>query len=169
MSMIHTYIQKISWKLKCFLNLDAKMRVDFEFSRQFYLQKQKSSAVARKTNVKWIQLIFTKKYISNIFYKNYGEFIWKRKEISKSNKWSRQSSFGKKLDKEKKNMWNWRIIPKHLSLTFFQELKKQRDQLHKYQKRIELSLEKDRTLAKKLLSEGKKEWVFDLCESFLNN
>ena len=40
---------------------------------------------------------------------------------------------------------------------FFQELKKQRDQLHKYQKRIELSLEKDRTLAKKLLSEGKKE------------
>jgi len=37
------------------------------------------------------------------------------------------------------------------------ELKKQRDQLHKYQKRIELSLEKDRTLAKKLLSEGKKD------------
>ena len=48
-------------------------------------------------------------------------------------------------------------ITNKLNQYFFQELKKQRDQLHKYQKRIELSLEKDRTLAKKLLSEGKKE------------
>ena len=48
-------------------------------------------------------------------------------------------------------------ITNKLNQIFFQELKKQRDQLHKYQKRIELSLEKDRTLAKKLLSEGKKE------------
>ena len=59
--------------------------------------------------------------------------------------------------KKRKKYVKLKNIPKHLSLTFFQELKKQRDQLHKYQKRIELSLEKDRTLAKKLLSEGKKE------------
>ena len=39
----------------------------------------------------------------------------------------------------------------------FQELKKQRDKLKQYQKRIELVLEKDRQLAKKLLSDGKKE------------
>jgi charged multivesicular body protein 6 len=38
-----------------------------------------------------------------------------------------------------------------------QKLKKQRDQLQKYQKRIEAVLEKDRQMAKKLLSEGKKE------------
>jgi len=37
------------------------------------------------------------------------------------------------------------------------ELKKQRDKLKQYQKRIELVLEKDRQLAKKLLSDGKKD------------
>lgn len=37
------------------------------------------------------------------------------------------------------------------------KLKKQRDQLHQYQKKIENVLEKDRQLAKKLLSEGKKD------------
>jgi len=36
-------------------------------------------------------------------------------------------------------------------------LKKQRDQLKQYQKRINSSLEKDRELAKKLLKEGKKD------------
>ena len=40
---------------------------------------------------------------------------------------------------------------------FFQKLKKQRDQLQQYQRRIESVLEKDRQLAKKLLNEGKRE------------
>ena len=40
----------------------------------------------------------------------------------------------------------------------FQKLKKQRDQLQQYQRRIESVLEKDRQLAKKLLNEGKREW-----------
>ena len=38
-----------------------------------------------------------------------------------------------------------------------QKLKKQRDQLRQYQKKIEAVLEKDRQLAKKLLSNGQKE------------
>ncbi|XP_065369328.1 charged multivesicular body protein 6-A [Calliphora vicina] len=37
------------------------------------------------------------------------------------------------------------------------QLKQQRDRLKQYQKRIELSLEKDRQLAKKCLSQGRKE------------
>ena len=36
-------------------------------------------------------------------------------------------------------------------------LKKQRDQIKQYQKRINLDLEKERELAKKLLKEGKKD------------
>ena len=39
----------------------------------------------------------------------------------------------------------------------FQKLKKQRDELKKYQKKINAVLEKDRLMAKKLLQEGKKE------------
>ena len=35
------------------------------------------------------------------------------------------------------------------------QLKQQRDKLKQYQKKIQLSLEKERQLAKKLLSEGK--------------
>ena len=42
-------------------------------------------------------------------------------------------------------------------IAFFQKLKKQRDQLQQYQRRIEGVLEKDRQLAKKLLNEGKRE------------
>lgn len=44
-------------------------------------------------------------------------------------------------------------------LFFFseQQLKQQRDKLKQYQKRIELSLEKDRLLAKKCLATGRKE------------
>ena len=61
------------------------------------------------------------------------------------------------ITKTKLKMTQSQEIANKLNQYFFQELKKQRDQLHKYQKRIELSLEKDRTLAKKLLSEGKKE------------
>ena len=38
-----------------------------------------------------------------------------------------------------------------------QKLKKQRDELKKYQKKISAVLESDRLLAKKLLKEGKKE------------
>lgn len=38
-----------------------------------------------------------------------------------------------------------------------QQLKQQRDKLKQYQKRIELSLEKDRELAKKCLASGRKE------------
>jgi charged multivesicular body protein 6 len=37
------------------------------------------------------------------------------------------------------------------------QLKQQRDKLKQYQKRIELNLEKDRQLAKKLLSEDKRD------------
>ena len=37
------------------------------------------------------------------------------------------------------------------------DLKLQRDKLQQYQKRIELTLETDRQMAKKLLSEGKKD------------
>ena len=40
---------------------------------------------------------------------------------------------------------------------FFQKLKKQRDELKKYQKRIHGVLERERTMAKKLMQEGKKE------------
>ena len=38
-----------------------------------------------------------------------------------------------------------------------QKLKKQRDELKKYQKRVNAVIENDRLLAKKLLEEGKKE------------
>lgn len=37
------------------------------------------------------------------------------------------------------------------------QLKQQRDKLKQYQKKIELNLERDRQLAKKLLGEGKRE------------
>lgn len=37
------------------------------------------------------------------------------------------------------------------------QLKQQRDKLRQYQKRIELNLEKDRQIAKKLLGEGKRD------------
>lgn len=37
------------------------------------------------------------------------------------------------------------------------QLKQQRDKLKQYQKKIELNLEKDRRLAKKLLGEGKRD------------
>lgn len=37
------------------------------------------------------------------------------------------------------------------------QLKQQRDRLKQYQKKIELNLEKDRQLAKKLLAEGKRD------------
>lgn len=37
------------------------------------------------------------------------------------------------------------------------QLKQQRDKLKQYQKRIELNLERDRQLAKKLLDEGKRD------------
>lgn len=40
---------------------------------------------------------------------------------------------------------------------FFKQLKQQRDKLKQYQKRIELSLVKDRELAKKCLATGRKE------------
>lgn len=39
----------------------------------------------------------------------------------------------------------------------FQQLKQQRDKLRLYQRRIERSLESDRTLAKQLINKGKKE------------
>lgn len=45
---------------------------------------------------------------------------------------------------------------KHESF-LFQQLKQQRDKLKVYQKRIELSLVKDRELAKKCLAMGRKE------------
>jgi charged multivesicular body protein 6 len=38
-----------------------------------------------------------------------------------------------------------------------QKVKKQRDELRKYQRRINNVLERDRLLARKLLQEGKKE------------
>lgn len=37
------------------------------------------------------------------------------------------------------------------------QLKQQRDKLKQYQKRIEINLEKDRQLAKKLLNDGKRD------------
>ena len=42
-------------------------------------------------------------------------------------------------------------------LFLLQQLKKQRDKLKQYQKRIELTLVKDRELAKKCLEAGRKE------------
>ena len=39
----------------------------------------------------------------------------------------------------------------------FQQLKKQRDQIKQYQKKIQIKLEKERELAKKLIKDGKKE------------
>ena len=38
-----------------------------------------------------------------------------------------------------------------------QQLKQQRDKLKQYQKKIELNLQKEREVAKKLLKDGKKE------------
>lgn len=38
-----------------------------------------------------------------------------------------------------------------------QQLKQQRDKLKQYQKRIEISLEKDRDMARKCLASGRKE------------
>ena len=147
--------------------------VDFEFSRQSTYKNKSSADAARETNnkcqIKWIQLIFIKDIFLTSFTKIMGNLFGKEKKSPSRINDQDRAVLVRNSIKKRKNMWNWRIIPKHLSLTFFQELKKQRDQLHKYQKRIELSLEKDRTLAKKLLSEGKKEWVIDLCESFLNN
>ncbi len=49
----------------------------------------------------------------------------------------------------------------------FQKLKKQRDELKRYQKRINGVLEKDRVVAKKLLQEGKKEYVFKFKINFI--
>lgn len=40
---------------------------------------------------------------------------------------------------------------------FLQQLKLQRDKIQQYQKRINVSLEADRELARKLLKDGKKE------------
>lgn len=49
-----------------------------------------------------------------------------------------------------------------------QQLKQQRDKLKQYQKRIELSLEKDRLLAKKCLQSGRKEYVkIVACNTFI--
>ena len=45
----------------------------------------------------------------------------------------------------------------HLHVIYFQKLKKQRDQLKQYQKKINGVLEKDRQMAKKLLQEGKRD------------
>lgn len=45
-------------------------------------------------------------------------------------------------------------------------MKIQRDNIKKYQQRIEQTLEKDRNLAKRLLAEGKKEWVEIFLPSF---
>lgn len=42
-------------------------------------------------------------------------------------------------------------------IKILQELKKQRDKLKQYQKKIQVQLEKDRQVAKKLLKDGKKE------------
>lgn len=41
----------------------------------------------------------------------------------------------------------------------WQQLKQQRDRVRQYQKKINLQLEKERLLAKRLLVDGKKEWV----------
>ena len=44
-----------------------------------------------------------------------------------------------------------------MHVIYFQKLKKQRDQLKQYQKKINSVLEKDRQMAKKLLQEGKRD------------
>ena len=49
------------------------------------------------------------------------------------------------------------VTKTNLMCDFLQKLKKQRDQLKQYQKKIESVLEKDRQLAKKLLQDGKRE------------
>lgn len=53
-------------------------------------------------------------------------------------------------------LWTLRTNLRYLP-TMNQQLKLQRDKLKQYQKRIELSLEKDRELAKKCLATGRKE------------
>lgn len=40
---------------------------------------------------------------------------------------------------------------------FLQQLKQQRDKLKQYQKKINVQIEKDRTVAKQLLHDGRKE------------
>lgn len=44
-----------------------------------------------------------------------------------------------------------------IAFSFNQQLKQQRDKLKQYQKRIELSLEIDREMARKCLASGRKE------------
>lgn len=49
------------------------------------------------------------------------------------------------------------VIVHFTELIQFQQLKHQRDKLKQYQKRIELSLVKDREIARKCLQSGRKE------------
>lgn len=52
---------------------------------------------------------------------------------------------------------------------FFQQLKQQRDKIKQYQKKIFSTLENERQLARKLLHEGRKEWVTRLLYCTLVN
>jgi len=45
----------------------------------------------------------------------------------------------------------------HYHFIFLQQLKQQRDKLKQYQKKINVQIEKDRTVAKQLLHDGRKE------------
>ena len=45
----------------------------------------------------------------------------------------------------------------HNDFIFLQQLKQQRDKLKQYQKKINVQIEKDRTVAKQLLHDGRKE------------
>lgn len=55
-------------------------------------------------------------------------------------------------------------------IAFFQQLKTQRDKMKQFIKRKERCLEKERELARELIREGKKEYVFSsnvLCDGFI--
>lgn len=58
-------------------------------------------------------------------------------------------------------IWTFPILNRP-KFQFTQQLKQQRDKLKVYQKRIALSLENDRQLAKKCLAQGRKEYAIKL-------
>lgn len=55
----------------------------------------------------------------------------------------------------KVSWWSFSVF-----FSFLQQLKQQRDKLKQYQKKINAQLEKDREVARQLLKDGKKEFVY---------
>lgn len=77
----------------------------------------------------------------------YNGFDFRKEKAGFKDNSTRQGCFGRYLP----------FCSFKLEFCEFQQLKQQRDKLKQYQKRIELTLTRDRDLAKKLLNKGQKE------------